>query len=125
MEDRKKEFSKFGDFESFGSKFNSFNENERSFKMKDIPPEFIKIKINTRSKKIIVTGEHERKTTENGVTSSSKSSVNYNFQLPNNSNVDTIESSFINGVLKITWENLEETNKRDKMQVIPIKIVKE
>ena len=109
----------------FDDEFGLGTDTERRFKMKGIDPENINIKINIKSLEVLITGGQETKTLKNGVTSTNKSSIDYKLQLPCNVDLDTIESSYLNGQLKIFWKLKKYGELKGRVQKIPIKIIKE
>merc|ERR1712061_139011 len=103
----------------------SFNTEKTSklFCLPGVKPEDVKINIDDKTNSVSIRARKATEIDSDGIQSSSSSTFAYQFVIPNNVDMESINANFEDGKLKIFWKKLdaiETTTHRPVETCIPI-----
>merc|ERR1739848_650603 len=106
----------------------SFNTEKTSklFCLPGVKPKDVKINIDDKTNSISIRAQKATEIDSDGIQSSSSSTFAYQFVLPNNVDMESINANFEDGKLKIFWKKLDdaiEATHRPVETCIPIALV--
>merc|ERR1739849_23805 len=108
-------------FSSQVSKFGESGANSKTIELPGVRPDDLKINVNKKLGTVKIEAKYERKEQRNGCDYSSSGFNKYEFTLPENAEITSLQSVFENEQLKLEWK-LKENKPSEELVSIPVTI---
>merc|ERR1712035_7594 len=96
--------------------------NSKIIELPGVKPEDLSINVNRKQGSVKIEAKYERKEQRNGCEYTSSGFNKYEFTLPSNAEITSLESMFENGRLRLEWR-LKEEKASEGLVSIPVQII--